>query len=97
MIRTTLVLCCAMVVAACEQAAPQPTTTWIIPVEGMHCDSCAATLQHMARGCDGVQHATASFQDGALNVELLDSESVSSLQALVTQAGYTAGTPRSVP
>lgn len=58
-------------------------------VEGMHCNGCAATIQMLLQGNEGVRRASASFDSGEVRV-LYDRAAVSEgeLVAVIEKAGY---------
>ncbi|HEV8553206.1 MAG TPA: heavy-metal-associated domain-containing protein [Casimicrobiaceae bacterium] len=58
-------------------------------VEGMHCTSCAATIQALLQRNDGVKRASASFEEGEARV-LYDPAAISEdqLADVIQKAGY---------
>jgi len=64
----------------------------ILPVEGMSCASCAATVQEALASADGVVGATVNFATGKAAVDYDDSQThVAELIKTVRSAGYNCG------
>jgi len=64
----------------------------ILPIEGMSCASCAATVQEALAGADGVVGATVNFATAKAAVDYDDSQThVAELIKTVRSAGYNCG------
>src|SRR5438128_3817212 len=64
----------------------------ILPIEGMSCASCAATVQEALAGADGVVGATVNFATAKAAVDYDDSQThVAELIRTVRSAGYNCG------
>src|SRR3989475_16425 len=64
----------------------------ILPVEGMSCASCAATVQEALASADGVVGATVNFATGKAAVDYDDGQThVAELIKTVRSAGYNCG------
>ena len=64
----------------------------ILPVEGMSCASCAATVQEALASADGVVGATVNFATGKAAVDYDDDQThVAELIKTVRSAGYNCG------
>ena len=60
-----------------------------IPVEGMHCDGCARTLQVVLERLDGVRVAKADFASSRVRVSFdPDRVDAEQLRAQIERAGY---------
>src|SRR5579884_3072714 len=65
----------------------------ILPIEGMSCASCAATVQEALAGAPGVANATVNFATAKAAVEYDDAQAhVADLVQAVRAAGYDCGT-----
>lgn len=65
--------------------------TVTIPIEGMTCASCVATIEKALTGVDGVLNANVNLATERATVEFLPSvASVTELQRAIEDAGYTA-------
>lgn len=99
----TLPLCGAPghVLAAGASAAVndvQPSLKTVdIPVEGMTCVLCAATVKKTVRSLDGVSSVEVSLEKRTARVTYaIGTISPDRIVAAVDQLGYKAGTPREV-
>ncbi len=69
--------------------------TAFIPVEGMSCGSCAATVKRTLKAISGVTEAEVSLEQRGVKVRYLESKvAPEQMAAAINQAGYKAGTPR---
>src|SRR5437879_7892254 len=63
-----------------------------LPIEGMSCASCAATVQEALRSADGVTNASVNYATGKGTVEYDDAQTnVAELIKTVRAAGYDCG------
>lgn len=70
------------------------TKTVLIPVEGVSCVVCAASVKKGLQSIDGVQEAEISLERREARVRYFESKvSPERLVAAVNQLGYKAGTP----
>src|SRR6266508_5266490 len=70
-------------------------TRIILPIEGMSCASCAATVQQALGGAGGVASATVNYATAKAAVEYdPDQTTVAALIKTVRSAGYDCGTAR---
>jgi len=78
-----------------QLAAPQPGARVVtIPVEGMSCVSCAATVRKALQSIDGVTGVEVSLEHRAARVQYIDGKvSPDQLVAAVNHLGYRAGAP----
>jgi copper ion binding protein len=69
----------------------------IIPIEGMSCMSCVATVKKTLSGMDGVKEVNVSLKDKNATVKF-DPKKISSeqLQEAVNKLGYKASKPQEV-
>jgi len=70
--------------SAAHNQKASPTVTVNIPVEGMSCGSCAASVKRAAKGIDGVTNA---------EVDLAGRTSPEQISAAIRRLGYKTGTP----
>lgn len=79
-----------------EVSVPQAGTSVVtIPVEGMSCISCAATVKKTIQKIDGVTEVEVSLEHRAARVRYMDGKvSPDQLAAAVNHLGYRAGTPQ---
>lgn len=71
--------------------------TVIIPVEGMACIACAATVRRAIKSLDGVSHVEVSLEKRTAQVTYAAGKlSPDRIVAAVNKLGYRAGTPREV-
>lgn len=71
------------------------TSVVTIPVEGMSCISCAATVKSAIQKIHGVTEVEVSLEHRAARVRYIDGKvSPDQLVAAVNHLGYRAGTPR---
>ena len=79
-----------------ELSVPQGSTRVVtIPVEGMSCVSCAATVKKAMQKIDGVTEVEVSLEHRAARVRYIDGKvSPDQLVAAVNHLGYRAGTPQ---
>src|SRR2546422_248063 len=64
----------------------------ILPIEGMSCASCAATVQEALASADGVVGATVNFATAKAAVDYDDAQThVAELIKTVRSAGYNCG------
>ncbi len=76
-----------------NQKAAQ-TVTLSIPVEGMSCGSCAASVKRTAKGIDGVRNAEVNLAGRRVRVEYVEGRtSPEQISATIRQLGYKTGTP----
>lgn len=74
------------------------TKTTFIPVEGMSCSSCAATVKRGVKGIDGVAAVEISLEHRGARVRYAeDKVSPDQIAAAITQLGYKAGHPTPEP
>jgi copper chaperone CopZ len=66
-----------------------------LEIDGMHCDGCARTIDHVLRRQPGVWEAEVSLDEGSARV-LFDPEQVSvdQIAEAVRKAGYRAASTR---
>jgi copper chaperone CopZ len=70
-------------------------TTVVIPVEGMVCFACAATVKRAVRSLDGVVDVEVSIEKRTAKVTFAAGRlSAERIAAAISAAGYKAGTPR---
>lgn len=60
----------------------------IIKIKGMHCASCAATIEKALKKCSGVKDASVSFASEKAVVELDEKAKLADLEKAVKAAGY---------
>jgi copper chaperone CopZ len=69
--------------------------TVVIPVQGMACVACAATVKRTLKALEGVSQVEASLERRAAQVSYVPEKvSADRLVAAINQAGYRAGVPR---
>jgi copper chaperone CopZ len=86
-------------------AAPTPATdsqpalkTVVIPVEGMACVVCAATVKKTVKSLAGVSRVEVSLEKrGAQVTYAPDKLSPDTIVAAINKLGYKAGSPREAP
>lgn len=67
----------------------------VIPVEGMICISCAATLKSSIKRMEGVFHVEVSLENRTARVTYMPAKlSPDRIAAVIDKLGYKAGTPR---
>ena len=70
------------------------TVTVSIPVEGMSCGSCAASVKRTAKGIDGVRNAEVDLAGRRARVEYVEGRtSPEQISAAIRQLGYQPGRP----
>jgi copper chaperone CopZ len=70
------------------------TVTVSIPVEGMSCVSCAASVKRTAKGIDGVRNAEVDLAGRFARVEYVEGRtSPEQISTAIRQLGYKTGTP----
>jgi copper chaperone CopZ len=70
------------------------TVTVSIPVEGMSCESCVASVKQAAKGIDGVRKAEVDLAGRRARVEYVEGRtSPEQISAAIRQLGYKTGTP----
>lgn len=79
-----------------QLSVPQPGTSVVtIPVEGMSCVSCAATVRKALQSIEGVTEVEVSLEHRAARVRYIDRKiSPDQLVAAVNHLGYRAGAPQ---
>lgn len=78
---------------AVEQQASIKFT--VIPVEGMICISCAATIKRAVKNIPGVFHVEVSLEDRTARVSYVPAKvSAESIVAAINKLGYRAGAPQ---
>ena len=65
----------------------------VVPVEGMTCNGCAARLEKVLTGTEGVDSALVSFPDGTATVR--GHATAEQLAGKIEEAGFTVGKPMS--
>jgi len=71
--------------------------TVVIPVQGMVCVACAATVKRALKSVDGVSQVEVNLEKRAAQVTYApDKVSPDRLVAAINKAGYTAGIPKEV-
>lgn len=79
------------------QNAVDQAKTISIPVEGMSCVSCAASVKRTLKGIDGVQHVEVSLERREAVVRFFPAKvSPQRLEAAINELGYKAGKSRVV-
>lgn len=69
-----------------------------LKIEGMHCQGCAQTLQHVLKRSPGVREAKVSFEDRAAEVLVDDPQpGAADLVAVIEQAGFEAKAEEEAP
>lgn len=81
---------CANDTANVDTDTVQPSTGRDFPVDGMHCEPCAAKVAGAVRGVPGVTDATVDLPAGRLTVTGTASDAA--ITAAVVEAGYTVHT-----
>ncbi len=72
-----------------------PTKIVIIPVEGMVCVSCTASVRKALKSMDGVTDVKMSLESRTARVQYVEGKtSPEQLVAAINHLGYRAGTPR---
>ena len=67
----------------------------VIPVEGMVCISCAATVKRAIKKMDGVSDVEVSLEDRTARVTYMPAKvSPERITAVIDKLGYKAGAPR---
>jgi len=67
----------------------------VIPVEGMICISCAATVKRAIKGMEGVVHVEVSLESRTAQVTYMPAKtSPERIAAVIDKLGYKAGAPR---
>jgi copper chaperone CopZ len=80
--------------SAAHNQKASPTVTVNIPVEGMSCGSCAASVKRAAKGIDGVTNAEVELAGRRARVEyIVGRTSPEQISAAIRQLGYKTGTP----
>lgn len=70
------------------------TVTVSIPVEGMSCQSCVASVKQAAKGVDGVRNAEVDLAGRSARVEYIEgSTSPEQISAAICQLGCKTGAP----
>ena len=70
------------------------TLTVSIPVEGMSCESCVASVKQTTKGIDGVRNAEVDLVGRRARVEYVAGRtSPEQISAAIRQLGYKTGTP----
>lgn len=76
-----------------NEAAAQ-TVRVNIPVEGMSCGSCAASVKRTAKGIDGVRNAEVDLAGRRARVEFVEGQtSPERIASAISELGYKVGTP----
>lgn len=84
--------------AASKAAEATATATTFIPIEGMSCGSCAATVKRTVKAIDGVTEVEVSLEHRGARVSYVAREvSPDRIAAAINQLGYKAGQPRAEP
>lgn len=77
-------------------AAPRPTQTVTILIEGMSCVSCVARVKRTLRAIPGVTSAEVNLIQRAARVRYVEKKvTPARLSAAINQLGYKAGAPKS--
>lgn len=72
-----------------EPAAEESVESIDLPVSGMHCASCARTIEKSLKGVEGVEEASVNFAAETARVSYVPSQaSRSDLEQAVREAGY---------
>lgn len=75
-----------------EQIGPK---VLVIPVEGMICISCAATIKSALKRMEGVFHVAVSLENRTARVTYMPSKlSPERIVAVINELGYKAGEPQ---
>ena len=70
------------------------TVTVSIPVEGMSCESCVASVKQAAKGIDGVRRAEVDLAGRRARVEYVEGRtSPEQISAAIRHLGYKTGAP----
>src|SRR5258708_11835801 len=70
------------------------TVTVSIPVEGMSCESCVASVKQTAKGIDGVRSTEVDLAKRRARIEYVEGRtSPEQISAAIRQLGYKTGTP----
>jgi copper chaperone CopZ len=70
------------------------TVTVSIPIEGMSCGSCAASVKRTAKGVEGVRNAEVDLAGRSARVEyVVGRTSPEQISAAIRQLGYKTGMP----
>ena len=71
------------------------TKTVVIPVEGMTCASCAATVKRALKAVDGVVEVNVSLGQRSARVRYIEGRvTPERLVEAINKSGYKAGTPK---
>jgi len=71
-----------------------PTVTVSIPVDGMSCESCVASVKQTAKRIDGVRNAEVDLAKRRARVEYVEGRTSSEqISAAIRQLGYKTGAP----
>jgi len=78
-------------------AAQGNLKTVLIPVEGMACVACAASVKRALKALDGVSEVEVNLERRSATVKYAnDKVTPERLVAAITKLGYRAGTPKEV-
>jgi Cu+-exporting ATPase len=80
--------------AAAETPEAAATKKSVIPVSGMHCASCAITVEKSLRNAEGVKSVNVNYADGRAYVEFIpDVTDESRLGRIIEKSGYKVAGP----
>ncbi|KAB2913235.1 MAG: heavy-metal-associated domain-containing protein [Hyphomicrobiaceae bacterium] len=82
---------------AAQPAAESAVKTVVIPVEGMACVACAASVKRALKTIDGVAAVEVNLEQRAARVTYMPGKvTPDRLVAAINKLGYRAGTPKEV-
>jgi len=85
------------VALAAQPATQSAVKTVVIPVEGMACIACAASVKRALKAIDGVSHVEVNLERRSAQVTYAASKvAPDRLVAAINKLGYRAGTPKEV-
>lgn len=80
--------------AGLESDPDERTVTVSIPVEGMSCGSCVASVTRAVKALDGVRDVKVDLVPGRARVEYAEGEATpEAIAAAISELGYKTGTP----
>ena len=90
--------CSSQKTVAANTLSNAATKTTFIPVEGMSCSSCAATVKRAVKGLNGVTEVEVSLEHRGARVRYAEGKvTPDQIAAAINQLGYKAGHPTSEP
>jgi copper chaperone CopZ len=90
--------CSSQKTVAANAVSNAATKTTFIPVEGMSCGSCAATVKRGVRKLDGVTDVEVSLEHRGARVRYSEGKvTPDQIAAAITRLGYKAGHPTPEP